>query len=260
MRTTRSRTLFSLSGRFASVCLFLALGLAIAIESRQLIQTGQESDARPFASGSGVVLSASAIRTASAHANPGWPPTVTRRHDGPPAWRPGFQWHYRWSDPRGSGTYIRAITDEENRDGMPHYVMQTGNRSIYWSKSDLSWLMEQVNGEVEIQAAPAYRKFVWPMAPGTTWVARYHWAHPGEGRAEERFRRHRIVGVESIQVPAGTYQATHVVVTDSTGKKLNEYWYAPEARWLVKERIYLSQGVRERELIYTSLWPRASAS
>jgi hypothetical protein len=138
--------------------------------------------------------------------------------------------------------------------------MQTGNRSIYWSKSDLSWLMEQVGGGVDIQAAPAYRKFIWPMEPGKTWVARYHWIHPGVGTTEERFRRHRIVGAEYVQVPAGTYQALHVVVTDSAGKKVNEYWYAPEARWLVKERIYLGHGVRERELIYASLWARASAS
>jgi hypothetical protein len=259
MRTTRSRTLFSISGRFASVCLFIAVGLAVAIESQQLTQSVQRVEMRPLASGSNAVVPASAVRTASAHERVHWSAPVMRPHNGPPAWKPGFQWHYRWSDPRGSGTYIRAITDEENMDGTPHYVMQTGNRRIYWSKSDLSWLMEQVNGEVEIQAAPSYRKFVWPMETGKTWVARYHWVHPGDGKAEERIRRHRIVGAESVQVPAGTYQAMHVVVTDSTGKKVNEYWYAPEARWLVKERISLSYGVRERELIYASLWPKAPA-
>ncbi len=259
MHTTRSQV-FSLSGGLASLCLVSALGLGIAIESQPLTQTVRESEARPAAPASSRVIPASTARNASAPDRAGWPPAATLRHDAPPAWKPGFQWHYRWSDPRGSGTYVRAITGEEDLDGTPHYVMQTGNRSIYWSKSDLSWLMEQVNGEVEIQAAPAYRKFVWPMEPGRTWVARYHWVHPGEGKTEERSRRHRIVGAESVRVPAGTYQALHVVVTDSAGKKVNEYWYAPEVRWLVKERIYLGQGVRERELIYASLWPRAPAS
>jgi hypothetical protein len=259
MRTTRSRALFSRSGTFASLCLFLALGLGIAMECQQLTQAVHGVDARPFASAPSGVIPASAARVASAHDRADWPSPATPPHGAPPAWKPGFQWHYRWSDPRGSGTYIRAITGEESLDGVPHYVMRTGHRSIYWSTSDLSWLMEQVNGEVETQAVPAYRKFVWPMEPGKTWVARYHWAHPGEGKAEERFRRHRIVGAESVQVPAGTYQALHVVVTDSAGKKVNEYWYAPEARWLVKERIYLGQGVRERELIYASLWPKVSA-
>jgi len=259
MRPTRSRAVLFRSGTFASLCLFLALGLGIAMECRPLTQAVHRVDARPFASAPSAIIPTSATRVASARDGADWPPTATRPHAAPPAWKPGFQWHYRWSDPRGSGTYIRAITGEESLDGVPYYVMRTGNRSIYWSKSDLSWFMEQVNGEVEIQAAPAYRKFIWPMEPGKTWVARYQWAQPGEGKTEERFRRHRIVGAESVQVPGGTYQALHVVVTDSAGKKVNEYWYAPEARWLVKERIYLGQGVRERELIYASLWPKVSA-
>jgi hypothetical protein len=172
-----------------------------------------------------------------------------------PAWRPGFEWHYRWSDPRGSGTYIRAISGEEVLEGVPAYVMRTGKRSIFWSKADLAWVMEQVNGEVESQAVPFYRKFAWPLDTGKTWEARYRWSRAGDGRNEERVRRHRVTGTESVHVPAGTYQTMRVVVTDGAGKKVDEYWYAPEVRWVVKERVYLAQGVRERELIYASLWP-----
>ena len=259
MQHTRAQAAFSRSGWFASACLFLALGLGIAIESQSLTSPVGGVEAQIIASAPRRAIPGLAARSASAPARAGWPLAATPPRDAPPAWKPGFQWHYRWSDPRGSGTYIRAITDEEDLDGTPHYVMQTGNRRIYWSKSDLSWLMEQVNGEIEIQAAPSYRKFIWPLEPGQTWVARYHWVHPGDGKAEERIRRHRVVGAESVQVPAGTYQTVHVVVTDSTGKKVNEYWYAPEVRWLVKERIYLDHGVRGRELIYASLWRRASA-
>jgi hypothetical protein len=107
---------------------------------------------------------------------------------------------------------------------------------------------------VESQAVPPYRKFVWPLDTGKTWEARYHWSHTADGRTEERVRRHRVIGNESVHVPAGTYQAARVVVTDGTGKKVDEYWYAPDVRWVVKERLYLAQGVRERELIYASLW------
>jgi hypothetical protein len=177
-----------------------------------------------------------------------------------PVWKPGFEWHYRWADPRGSGTYIRTITGEGMADGVPYYIMRTGTRGIYWSKSDLAWLMEQVDGKVEVQAVPSYRRFSWPLEPGKKWETRYQWAHPGEGKEEERVRRHRVVGLESVQVPAGTFQALRVAVSDSTGKKVNEYWYAPDARWLVKERLYLAQGVRERELIYVSLWPNTPSA
>ncbi len=260
MRTIRPRRLAPRSGWFASLCLVLTLGFAIVVENQQFGETLRGTDALPYASAAAAVIPPSAIPIVPGGSYTGRPLAAAHPNDAPPIWKPGFQWHYRWSDPRGSGTYIREITDEEDRDGTPHYVMQTGNRSIYWNKSDLSWLMEQVNGSIEIQAAPAYRKFVWPMEPGKTWLARYHWVHPGEGKSEERFRRHRVVGVESVQVPAGTYRALHVVVTDATGKKVNEYWYAPETRWLVKERIYLGYGVRERELLYAALWPKTPAN
>jgi hypothetical protein len=186
-------------------------------------------------------------------------PSLAQPSGAAPAWKPGYEWHYRWTDPRGSGTYIRSIAGEDNIDGVPYYLMRTGNRLIYWGKTDLAWVMEQVNGDVESQAVPAYRKFAWPLQTGKTWESRYQWAHPGEKKTEERVRRHRVTGIESVQVPAGTFHAYRIVVTDSTGKKVNEYWYAPDVRWLVKERLYLARGVRERELIYASLWPKTAS-
>jgi hypothetical protein len=249
MRTVRTRTLSSRASLVPSFCLFLVVGLAIAVECQQLSRTVHGVETRQRASTSSPSLPTPLPR-----------PATIQPSGLAPEWKPGFQWHYRWSDPRGSGTYIRAISGEEILDGVPHYVMQTGNRSIYWGKADLTWLMEQVNGEVESQAVPAYQKFAWPLVPGKTWVARYHWAHPGEPKTEERVRRHRVAGLESVQVPSGTFQALRVLVTDApTGKKVGEYWYSPETRWLVKERLYVAQGVRERELIYASLWPKAPA-
>jgi hypothetical protein len=243
----------------SSVGLLLAVGLAIAIECQQLTRTVQFVDTRYPASASipAAPASVSSMDSIPGHRNrssAGMQPSWSL-----PVWKPGFQWHYQWSDSRGSGTYIRAITGEEIVDGLPRYVMRTGNRNIYWSKADLAWLMEQVNGEIESQAVPEYRKFVWPLEPGKTWLARYQWAHPGEGKTEERTRRHRVAGLESVQVPAGTYQTLRVVVMDAAGKKVSEYWYAPEAQWLVKERLYIPGGVRERELIYASLWPKVPA-
>jgi len=259
MRPTRSGVFPFRSGMLSSLGLLLAVGLAIALEWQQLTRTAHFVATRHPVSTSNPAIPAPAASMDS----------LPRRGDRDsagrqlpwslPVWKPGFQWHYRWSDPRGSGTYIRAVTGEEIVDGVPGYVMRTGNRNIYWSKTDLAWLMEQVNGEVESQAVPAYRKFVWPLEPGKTWIARYYWAHPGEGKTEERTRRHRVAGLESVQVPAGVYQALRVVVMDSAGKKVSEYWYAPEARWLVKERLYIPGGVRDRELIYASLWPKVAA-
>ncbi|RPI05786.1 MAG: hypothetical protein EHM71_12325, partial [Zetaproteobacteria bacterium] len=117
-----------------------------------------------------------------------------------PAWKPGFEWHYRWSDRRGSGTYIRTIVGVDTVDGLPCYVMRTGDREIYWSTADLAWVMERMGGKIESRALPEYRRFVWPLEPGKTWMARYQWSHPGEGKTEERARRHRVAGLEPVQV------------------------------------------------------------
>jgi hypothetical protein len=243
----------------SSLCLILAVGLAIILECQQLSRTVQFVDAPHPTVASHPIISAPILRASAVPEHRDRPPTRKTSACALPVWKPGFQWQYRWSDQRGSGIYVRVVTGEEIVDGVPYYVMQTGNRNIYWATADLAWLMEQVNGEIESQALPAYRKFIWPLEPGKTWVARYQWTHPGEGKTEERFRRHRIVGPESVQVPAGTYQALRTVVTDSSGKKLSEYWYAPEARWLVKERVYGADGVRDRELIYSSLWPKTAS-
>ena len=259
MQRARARTSSLRSGVLSSVGLFLAVGLAIALECQQLTRTVQFVDTR---SPSSISIPAAPSAAASTHSLPAHgarPSSGMQPSWSLPVWKPGFQWHYRWSDPRGSGTYIRAITGEEIVDGLPRYVMRTGHRDIYWSKADLAWLMEQVDGEIESQAVPEYRKFVWPLEPGKTWLSRYQWAHSGERKTEERTRRHRVAGLESIQVPAGTYQALRVVVLDTAGKKINEYWYSPETRWLVKERLYTPGGVRDRELIYASLWPKTPA-
>jgi hypothetical protein len=148
---------------------------------------------------------------------------------------------------------------EEWIDGVPYYVMRSGNRCIYWGKNDLTWVMEQVNGVIESQAVPAYQKFAWPLQPGKKWESRYHWTHPAAKKTEERARRHRVTGIETVEVPAGSFQAYRIIAMDSTGKTVNEYWYAPEIRWLVKERLFLAHGVRERALIYASLWPKSAA-
>jgi hypothetical protein len=259
MRSTRSRPLSPRAGTLSSLCLILAVGLAIILECQQLTRGVQFVDARRPTLAANAATALSAVRADSTSDRRERPSSRVSPPSALPIWKPGFQWHYRWSDQRGSGTYVRAIIGEEIVDGVPYYVMRTGNRNIYWATADLAWLMEQVNGEIESQAVPAYRKFVWPLEPGKTWVARYQWTHPGEEKSEERTRRHRVASVESVQVPAGTYQALRVVVADSTGKKLSEYWYAPQTRWLIKERLYFADGVRDRELLYASLWPKAAA-
>jgi len=166
-----------------------------------------------------------------------------------PTWERGYEWRFRWASPSGSGTFVRTIVGEEILGGLPHYVMQAGTRDILYTKADLAWLLDRVKGAVETRATPAYRGFAWPLEPGKEWEARYRWEHPGDRQTEDRVRRHKVQAQETIAVPAGSFQTLHVVVKDPAGKVVSEYWYAPAAKWFVKDRAYLSSGVRERELV-----------
>jgi hypothetical protein len=56
--------------------------------------------------------------------------------------------------------------------------------------------------------------------------------------------------VESVTVPAGTFDAVKVACRNSRTNTPNlEWWVSPAIKHLVRERAYFSYGVRERELI-----------
>jgi hypothetical protein len=59
-----------------------------------------------------------------------------------------------------------------------------------------------------------------------------------------------IVKIEEIKVPAGTFETFKIEAYDSYGGNLtSEYWYSPKAKWFVRFKRYLREGVREEELI-----------
>jgi len=50
--------------------------------------------------------------------------------------------------------------------GVPPYVMRSGTRDRLYTKAELAWLMDRVNGAVETQGTPDYWEFAWPLEPG----------------------------------------------------------------------------------------------
>jgi len=175
-----------------------------------------------------------------------------------PTWNRGDEWRFRWSSPRGSGTFVWTIAGEDMVGGVAYYIMQSGSRQIYYSKAELAWLMDRVEGAVETRASPAVRGFAWPLEYGNEWEEKYFWESPGERRTEDRLRRFKVEALEPVTVPAGTFQTFLLTVKDPTGRLLQEYWYSPEVKWWVKERTYFSYGVRERELLEYKLTPIVS--
>lgn len=166
-----------------------------------------------------------------------------------PIWEEGDEWRYRWASPRGSGTFFRSVIREEVIEGIGYYVLRSGSREIYYSKNELAWLMERERGGVEERASPAWRRFAWPLVVGKEWETTYTWENPRERSTEDRFRRLKVEALETVTVPAGTFRAFHVIVKDRVGAITYEYWYAPEVKWVVKEKTLFSDGIRERELL-----------
>jgi hypothetical protein len=184
---------------------------------------------------------------AAASASP--PPTSALA----PLWERGYGWKYRWTSPRGSGTFVRTVVREETVSGVPHYVVQTGSRDIYYTKADLAWLMERVDGAVETRGTPPDRRFDWPLAVGKEWDATYTLENLIERTTETRPWRYRVDAVDAVTVPAGTFHAFHVTGKDPTGRLVREYWYAPDIKGLVKQRVFHPYGVENRELVEYTL-------
>jgi len=170
-----------------------------------------------------------------------------------PLWERGYGWKYRWTSPRGSGTFVRTVVREETVSGVPHYVVQTGSRDIYYTKADLAWLMERVDGAVETRGTPPDRRFDWPLAVGKEWDATHTLENLIEGTTETRPWRYRVDAVDAVTVPAGTFHAFHVTGKDPTGRLVREYWYAPDIKGLVKQRVFHPYGVENRELVEYTL-------
>lgn len=172
-----------------------------------------------------------------------------------PMWERGYEWKFRWSSPRGSGTFVWSVVGEEIVGGVPHYILKSGTRDSYYTKDELAWATERVGGTVEERASPAWRQFTWPLEVGSEWETRYQWENPIERRTDDRLRRHKVEALETIAVPAGTFQAFHVVVKNQAGRLTSESWYSPEVKWIIKDKTYFSYGVRERELLEYKLKP-----
>jgi hypothetical protein len=148
-----------------------------------------------------------------------------------------------------------VIQDGETVEGHPCYVMWSGNRLLYYTKADLAWFMDKLDGAIESKATPPERRFAWPLAVGKEWETSSRIEFPLARFTEERWRRAAVEGRVIVTVPAGSFWAFHIVVRDRTGAVTSEQWYAPEVKWMVQERFHSKNGIEERKLARYSLSP-----
>jgi hypothetical protein len=146
-------------------------------------------------------------------------------------------------------------------------LMHTDRDGNYVKTSDLS-------GNVVLQEYdPCWRGLSHPLFMGKTWQARSHGRRPG--RASLRWRSSltaRVVAEEEVRVPAGTFHAFRIAVTDiwsvagsdtmdtsspPTGIYTTTLWYTPAVGTFVKQ--VSSDGLWDSELVAYQYRPRSSS-
>ncbi len=168
----------------------------------------------------------------------------------PPVWKPGDEWAYQYDGPAGKGTYVWSVDREEAIDGVPHYVIKTGTREIFYRKSDFASTRETVDGAIVVKNTPSRLNYVWPMHVGQTWEQIILEERPVARETTERVDSVTVEAEETVTVPAGTFKTLKVVRRNKkTGATRYEAWYSLELRHVVKLRENLESGLRVRELI-----------
>lgn len=208
-----------------------------------------------------------------------------------PILKPGDTWTYKltteksttdWTQSHEVFTVSRAtqssIYFQSKQEGstQPPRELVTG---IDWSR------VRDVNGKETVVNRP----LAFPLAVGKTWELDYTEQHPNKAHKTETFHsKYTVIGYESIQVPAGTFNAVKIeaegrweaeiepnqsaqatiqasqngtvsiaqvnktLATTATGRSYKAFWYAPEVKRFVRseEEYFNNSGVRTER--YTS--------
>jgi len=138
----------------------------------------------------------------------------------PPKWAAGDQWTWHNSDgPDVSFSVLRVQPD--------WYDVQVRTRA--------NTTTIRIGQDLSLQNADWFR-FQWPLTPGHTWV--YQVTGTTNGRNVTWQGTARAAAVESVTVPAGTFEAVRIDGRhcNLTGGGCGTFtmWYAPKAKYVVK--------------------------
>jgi len=142
------------------------------------------------------------------------------------------------------------VDREEAIDDVPHYVIKTGTREIFYRKSDFASTRETVDGTIVLKNTPSRFQLVWPLQVGKTWEQTTVEERPVARQTIERVDAVTVEAEETVIVPAGTFQTLKVVYRNKKTNAIRyEAWYALAVKQIVKLRENLDSGLRVRELI-----------
>ncbi len=166
-----------------------------------------------------------------------------------PVWQVGDEWQYAYKSPIDSGTYVWSVNRVEPVDGVPHYVIRTGSREIFYRVSDLASSVESVDGVIVLRDTPSRLNFSFPLTVGKSWEQSYRQERPVDRTTTDRNSLWTVEAEEATTVLAGTFRAMRITQRNkSTGALVYEMWVAPDVKQWIKIREILATGQREREL------------
>jgi hypothetical protein len=147
-----------------------------------------------------------------------------------PAWRAGDRWVFDWTAGTSTGSKTVTVLDHHQLGGVAYHVVRIGDVEHYYT-TELHWAFALRESKVEARMVPPTPWFVWPLTVGARWQHRGSF-EDARGRTPilDTFR---VIGVESVDVPAGRFQALRIA-REGQGGETDEYWYAAEARWYVR--------------------------
>jgi len=199
----------------------------------------------------GLLLLVIAAACVSCRTMPADAPATTHdvpRFATPPEWRAGDRWVYRVAN---GAAITRTVDVRDVRDvnGVRYYVLNNADDELlnFWT-FDLRWAgaVGARDSKVEARIDPPTPWFTWPLEPGR------RWSHEAvyEDRAGKRAASatFMVMGIETVEVPAGRYQAMKIVREAPSGDS-DQYWYAAEVRSYVRWILRRSDKRVEEELV-----------
>lgn len=149
-----------------------------------------------------------------------------------PEWRVGDRWRHSWSAGTEKGIKTSEVADIREMGGSRYYVLRVGNVNWFFTP-DIRWAGSAMEARIIARSSPPRPWFVWPLDVGRSWD--YQGEYEDQERKATIRESYAVRGIETVQVPAGTFRAIRVQ-REGGAQEWDEYWYAPEIRWYVKWR------------------------
>lgn len=174
-----------------------------------------------------------------------------------PEIRVGDRWTYRSTNLLAQGTHEHETRVSFAGDKV---ILTVSTRKSDGKEFDASWTPEwnAVRSYSEFMYRPHTGTFRFPLRIGETYETKYELMRPrADTVVSNTTRTVKVVGWETVEVPAGTFRAIKVVAEglvqpldgSNAWRQQTTFWYNPEVRRWVKVENVLPKFTASEELL-----------